>query len=131
MKSAKCEIAAGSGSRAKPGRDPRFALDRAMSQRQPLSMQTLRCIEVENLWSLKKVSVDLGPLNVLVGPNGAGKTNLLKAIGFLGDVARLEKWRTDLWEREARGGAQVWSARRREEPDRDPRERYPRRRSRE
>lgn len=90
MKSAKCEIAAGSGSRAKLGRDPRFALDRAMSQRQSLSMQTLRRIEVENLWSLKKVSVDLGPLNVLVGPNGAGKTNLLKAIGFLGDVARLD-----------------------------------------
>lgn len=51
-------------------------------------MGKLTRITVSNFLSLKKVSVNLQPLNVLVGPNGAGKTNLLSAIKFLGDTAR-------------------------------------------
>lgn len=43
-------------------------------------------IEVENFRSLRKVSLPLRPLNVLVGPNGAGKTNVLDVFRFLADV---------------------------------------------
>lgn len=48
----------------------------------------LQRIEVENYRSLRKVAVDLGPVNVLVGPNGAGKSNFLDVIEFLGDSVR-------------------------------------------
>lgn len=47
-------------------------------------------LEVENFRSLRKVSVPLGPLNVLVGPNGAGKTNVLEVFRFLADVIRTD-----------------------------------------
>ncbi len=53
-------------------------------------MRYLYTIEAENFLSLEKVKVDLDRLNVLVGPNGAGKTNLLRAIQFLGDTARMD-----------------------------------------
>ncbi|WP_322748006.1 MULTISPECIES: AAA family ATPase [unclassified Frankia] len=43
-------------------------------------------LEVENYRSLRKVSLPLGPLNVLAGPNGAGKTNVLEVFRFLADV---------------------------------------------
>lgn len=43
-------------------------------------------LEVENFRSLRKVSVPLGSLNVMVGPNGAGKSNLLEVFSFLADV---------------------------------------------
>ncbi|MCU7729635.1 AAA family ATPase [Actinoplanes sp. KI2] len=43
-------------------------------------------LSVENFRSLRRVTVPLGPLNVLVGPNGAGKTNLLEVFRFLADV---------------------------------------------
>ncbi len=43
-------------------------------------------LAVENYRSLRKVSLPLGPLNVLVGPNGAGKTNVLEVFRFLADV---------------------------------------------
>lgn len=36
------------------------------------------------------MSVELGPLNVLVGPNQAGKSNFLDLIEFLGDSARYD-----------------------------------------
>jgi predicted ATPase len=45
---------------------------------------------VENFRSLRKVSLPLGPLNVLVGPNGAGKTNVLEVFRFLADVIRTD-----------------------------------------
>lgn len=45
---------------------------------------------VENFRSLREVSVELGPLNVLVGPNGAGKSNLLEVFRFLADVIRVD-----------------------------------------
>jgi predicted ATPase len=47
-------------------------------------------LDVENFRSLRKVSVPLGPLNVLVGPNGAGKTNVLEVFRFLADVIRTD-----------------------------------------
>lgn len=43
-------------------------------------------LEVENFRSLRKVSVPLRALNVLVGPNAAGKTNLLEVFRFLADL---------------------------------------------
>ncbi len=55
-------------------------------------MHPLHRLEVENFLSLQDVKVDFGPLNVLAGPNGAGKSNLLKVLGFLGDVVRLDLW---------------------------------------
>lgn len=47
-------------------------------------------LEVENFRSLRKVSLPLGALNVLVGPNGAGKTNVLEVFRFLADVIRTD-----------------------------------------
>jgi predicted ATPase len=40
-------------------------------------------IEIENFKSLQKVSLDLGPLNILVGTNASGKTNFLEALRVL------------------------------------------------
>ncbi len=45
-------------------------------------------LSVRNYKSLRDVSVQLGPLNVLVGPNASGKSNLLDVIQFLGDSVR-------------------------------------------
>jgi predicted ATPase len=47
-------------------------------------------LDVENFRSLRKVSLPLGDLNVLVGPNGAGKTNVLKVFRFLADIIRTD-----------------------------------------
>jgi predicted ATPase len=54
------------------------------------SMRPLLSLDVQNYRSLQEVSVELGPVNVLVGPNQAGKSNLLDVIAFLGDSARLD-----------------------------------------
>jgi predicted ATPase len=43
----------------------------------------IRRFEVENFMSLRKVSVDLGPLTVFIGPNGSGKSALFKAMVIL------------------------------------------------
>jgi predicted ATPase len=48
----------------------------------------LLSISAQNFRSLRRVSVELQPLNVLVGPNQAGKSNFLDLIAFLGDSAR-------------------------------------------
>lgn len=50
----------------------------------------LLSVEVENFRSLRRVSLPLRPLNVLVGPNGAGKTNVLEVFRFLADVIRTD-----------------------------------------
>ncbi|HYS39224.1 MAG TPA: AAA family ATPase [Pseudonocardiaceae bacterium] len=50
----------------------------------------LIALEVENFRSLRKITLPLGPLNVLVGPNGAGKTNVLDVFRFLADVIRTD-----------------------------------------
>ena len=52
--------------------------------------QRLTELDVENFRSLRKVSLPLGPVNVLVGPNGAGKTNVLKVFDFLADIVRTD-----------------------------------------
>ncbi|TMQ99175.1 ATPase [Actinomadura soli] len=47
-------------------------------------------LDVQNFRSPRKITVPLGPLNVLVGPNGAGKTNVLEVFRFLADVIRTD-----------------------------------------
>src|SRR5262249_48651530 len=51
-------------------------------------VRPLLAIDAQNFRSLRRVSVTLRPLNVLVGPNQAGKTNFLDLLAFLGDSAR-------------------------------------------
>ncbi|WP_433300956.1 AAA family ATPase [Actinoplanes sp. CA-030573] len=43
-------------------------------------------LSVENFRSLRRMTVPVEPLNVLVRPSGAGKTNLLEVFWFLADV---------------------------------------------
>ncbi len=43
----------------------------------------IRNLHVQNFKSIKDVSVELGPLNVLVGPNMSGKSNLIDVFRFL------------------------------------------------
>lgn len=45
-------------------------------------------LHVENFRCLRRVTVELGRLNVLVGPNASGKSTLLDVIQFLGDSVR-------------------------------------------
>ena len=47
-------------------------------------------LEVENFRSLRKITLPLGPVTVLVGPNGAGKTNVLRVFEFLEDIVRFD-----------------------------------------
>lgn len=47
-------------------------------------------LEVENFRSLRKISLPLRKLNVLIGPNEAGKTNVLEVFRFLADVIRTD-----------------------------------------
>lgn len=47
-------------------------------------------LRVENFRSLRKVTIPLGPLNVMVGANGAGKSNVLEVVRFLADVIRTD-----------------------------------------
>lgn len=51
-------------------------------------MRPLLQLTIRNFRSLRRASVTLGPLNVLVGPNEAGKSNFLDVIQFLGDSVR-------------------------------------------
>jgi predicted ATPase len=46
----------------------------------------LDSIEVEGYKSIRKASIELGPINVLIGANGAGKSNLLGLFGLLADL---------------------------------------------
>ena len=49
-------------------------------------MQVQR-IEIAGYRSIKRLSLPLGPLTVLVGPNGSGKTNLYRALELLHDAS--------------------------------------------
>lgn len=42
----------------------------------------LKRVLIQNFKSLKDVTLDLQPVNLLIGPNNSGKTNLLKALEF-------------------------------------------------
>ena len=43
-------------------------------------------VEIKNYKSIGDVSLDLGPLTVLVGENGSGKSNFVEALRFVSDV---------------------------------------------
>ncbi|MBI2298005.1 MAG: AAA family ATPase [Armatimonadetes bacterium] len=45
-------------------------------------------VHIENFRSLRDVTVELGPLTVLVGKNGSGKSNFLDALTLLHDAVR-------------------------------------------
>jgi predicted ATPase len=45
-------------------------------------------IEIHNYKSLRSVSVQPGPLSVLVGPNAGGKSNFCDALDFIGEMYR-------------------------------------------
>src|SRR5262245_1956238 len=57
-----------------------------MNQSGPLSIAKLR---VESFGCLRDVTVDFGPLTVLVGPNDSGKSMLLRALATIGEASRL------------------------------------------
>lgn len=44
-------------------------------------------IQIENFKSIKKMTLDLGRINVFIGENGAGKSNILEAIAMAGASA--------------------------------------------
>lgn len=44
-------------------------------------------LHIENFKCLRDVTVELGPLTVLIGKNDTGKTSFLEALGMLGDLA--------------------------------------------
>ncbi|MCB9638687.1 MAG: AAA family ATPase [Myxococcales bacterium] len=43
----------------------------------------LQQLHVEGFASLKDVTLELGPLTVLIGPNGSGKSNILRVLKML------------------------------------------------
>jgi predicted ATPase len=51
-------------------------------------MQFVREVSIENYKSIRKLTVELGQVNVLVGANGSGKSNLLEAIAYGSAAAR-------------------------------------------
>ena len=46
-------------------------------------------LDIEGLRSIDKLSLDLGPMNVLIGENGSGKTTVLEALELLRKAATL------------------------------------------
>jgi len=46
-------------------------------------MLTLDRIEIEGFKSIRKVALELGPVNVLIGANGAGKSNFISVFALL------------------------------------------------
>ena len=51
-------------------------------------MPLVREVAIENYKSIRKLTVELGQVNVLIGANGAGKSNLLEAIALGAASAR-------------------------------------------
>lgn len=51
-------------------------------------MQLVREVSIENYKSIRKLTVELGQVNVLIGANGSGKSNLLEAIAYGSAAAR-------------------------------------------
>jgi predicted ATPase len=48
----------------------------------------IKSIEIEGFRSLRRVRLDLRPLNILIGPNQSGKTNILDALDFLSQAVQ-------------------------------------------
>ena len=46
-------------------------------------METLKTIEIKGYRSIKSVTLELRPLNILIGPNGAGKSNFVSFFKML------------------------------------------------
>ncbi len=57
-------------------------------------MEKLKLITVKGFKSIQDMSLDLGPLNVLIGVNGAGKSNLVSFFKMLNEMmgARLQQY---------------------------------------
>ena len=51
-------------------------------------MSTLERIHVEGYKSIRKMDLELKPLNVLIGPNGVGKSNLISIFELLNQVVK-------------------------------------------
>lgn len=51
-------------------------------------MNLIRRLQARNYKSLRDVSVDFGPLTILVGPNGVGKSNIIDCLQFLADATK-------------------------------------------
>jgi predicted ATPase len=49
-------------------------------------MSTLARITIENFKSIKKLDLDLKPVNILIGANGAGKSNFVGVFKFLNEL---------------------------------------------
>jgi predicted ATPase len=50
----------------------------------------LNRVHIQNFKSLKDVTLNLQPINLLIGPNNSGKTNFLKAFEFMGFAVQQE-----------------------------------------
>lgn len=50
-------------------------------------MPTLERIEIEGFKSIRKLALDLRPINVLIGANGAGKSNFISAFMLMQEIA--------------------------------------------
>jgi predicted ATPase len=57
----------------------------------------IKSIYIDNYRSVRKLSIDLGRLNVVFGPNGCGKSNIYKAIHLIHGAAmgQLSHWLSD------------------------------------
>jgi AAA domain, putative AbiEii toxin, Type IV TA system/AAA ATPase domain len=51
-------------------------------------MTLVREVSIENFKSIRKLSLELGRVNVLIGANGSGKSNVLEAIAYGSAAAR-------------------------------------------
>jgi hypothetical protein len=69
------------------------------------SARMLERIEIENLGSIRKASVPLSPLTVLLGANASGKTTVLRGIELFAKLRNLP------WPEVTYAGAQLTSAR--------------------
>ncbi|HEV8556342.1 MAG TPA: AAA family ATPase [Actinophytocola sp.] len=52
-----------------------------------MTSRQLTMIEVEGFTSIRRATVTLGRINVLVGANGAGKSNFIRALELLAGVS--------------------------------------------
>lgn len=64
---------------------------RARGPRSTISPVITR-LEIENFKAIRTLSIDLGPLTVLVGPNDSGKSTILQALELLGRTVTRPIW---------------------------------------